>query len=112
MIYLASPYSDPDPAVREWRFQEVCRAAAQMIAEGQMVLSPIVHCHPIALMGNLPLDWQYWERYTMEILPMCVSMTVLMLPGWVESKGVSDEILIAQRLEKPVIYRFWETEAA
>lgn len=25
LVYLASPYSDPDPAVKEQRFADVCR---------------------------------------------------------------------------------------
>jgi hypothetical protein len=51
MIYLASPYSHPDPAVREARFREACRAAAKLMRLGQPAFSPIVHGHPIAVYG-------------------------------------------------------------
>ena len=34
MIYLASPYSHPDPAVREFRFREACRAAGVTLSIG------------------------------------------------------------------------------
>ncbi|GIW55540.1 MAG: hypothetical protein KatS3mg082_1944 [Nitrospiraceae bacterium] len=34
MIYLASPYSHPDPAVREERFHAACRAAAALLLAG------------------------------------------------------------------------------
>ena len=40
MIYLASPYSHPDPAVREERFREACRAAAKLISLGRIVSRP------------------------------------------------------------------------
>jgi hypothetical protein len=31
MIYLASPYSHPDPLVREQRFRDACRATASLL---------------------------------------------------------------------------------
>ncbi len=34
MIYLASPYSHPDVAVREARFHAACRAAAEFMRDG------------------------------------------------------------------------------
>ena len=34
MIYLATPYSHPDPAVREQRFQVVNRAASSLKRRG------------------------------------------------------------------------------
>ena len=33
MIYLASPYLDPDPLVRRERFRAACQAAAKLIRE-------------------------------------------------------------------------------
>jgi Domain of unknown function (DUF1937). len=47
MIYLASPYSHPDPLVREARFDAACRAMADLVHAGQIVFSPIVHGHPL-----------------------------------------------------------------
>ena len=55
LIYLASPYSDPDPWVKENRFLAVCTKAAKMMSEGAYVFSPIAHTHPIAKYG-LPGD--------------------------------------------------------
>jgi len=64
MIYLATPYSDPDPEVREFRYREVNKAAAQLISEGHHVFSPISHTHPIAQAGDLPTGWDYWRHTT------------------------------------------------
>ena len=47
IIYLAAPYSHPDPGVRERRFRAINRAAAALIAEGRIVFSPISMSHPI-----------------------------------------------------------------
>ena len=42
MIYLASPYSDPDPAVRQSRFEAACKATAEMLRAGLIVFSPVM----------------------------------------------------------------------
>ena len=103
MIYLASPYSHPDPAVREARFRAVCREAAEMIRSGTQVFSPVAHTHPIAAYG-LPMEWASWEKYDRMFLEMCSEVWVLMLDGWRESKGVQAEIGIARELGRPVLY--------
>ena len=103
MIYLASPYSDPDPAVQEERFQTACRHAAKMMRAGIHVFSPIAHSHPIARYG-LPGDWSFWKDYNCEFLKMCTALDVLMMPRWNESTGVAAEIALAHGLGKPVRY--------
>jgi nucleoside 2-deoxyribosyltransferase len=103
IIYLASPYSHPDPAVREQRFHAACRAAVALLHAGRVVFSPIAHSHPLAQHG-LPGNWQFWERYDRAFLERCDEVVVLMLDGWEESFGVQAEIRIAQELGKPVRY--------
>ena len=56
MIYLASPYSHPDPAIREARFDAACRVTAEQIRAGQPVFAPVVMGHPLVRYG-LPGDW-------------------------------------------------------
>jgi hypothetical protein len=103
MIYLASPYSHPDPTVREQRFRAACLAAAQLVSAGHIVFSPIAHGHPIALCG-LPTDWRFWEPFDRHLLARCDEVVVLMLDGWETSVGVREEIRIARELGKPVRY--------
>ncbi len=103
MIYLASPYSHPDPAVREHRYREACRSAARLMRAGHHVFSPIAHSHGIAEHG-VPGDWAYWESLDRHLLKMCDEMGVLMLDGWYESKGVQAEIRIARELGKPITH--------
>jgi hypothetical protein len=104
MIYLASPYTHPNPAVREQRFDAACAVAAMLLREGHLVFSPIAHSHPLTRFG-LPLEWDFWERYDRHHLERCESVLVLMLDGWEESRGVQAEIALAQSLGKPVWYR-------
>jgi hypothetical protein len=103
MIYLACPYSSPDPAVREQRFEAACRAVAQLISQGRTVFSPIVYGHAICGYG-LPLDWHFWQRHDRRFLEVCHEVVVLMLDGWHESVGVHAEIAIARELGKPVTF--------
>lgn len=103
MIYLASPYSHPDPAVREQRFRAACQAAVALLHAGRVVFSPIAHSHPLAQHG-LPGNWHFWERYDRAFLERCDEVLVLMLDGWEESVGVQAEIRIARELGKPVRY--------
>jgi len=109
MIYLASPYSDPDPTVREQRFEAACAMAAAMLRVGQAVFSPIVHSHPLVAYG-LPTDWAFWQRVDVEHLRRCDGVAVLMLDGWDRSSGVREEVCLALELGKPV--RYIASEAA
>ena len=104
MIYLASPYSDPDPEVLEMRFDVICRIAAKAMQKGQHVFSPIAHCHPIAKVGKLPTDFQFWNGYDRWFITHCQELHVVQLPGWERSIGVRSEILIAEELGVPVRY--------
>jgi nucleoside 2-deoxyribosyltransferase len=91
LIYLASPYSHPDPAVRQIRYEVACEAAAYLMRRGLMVFSPIVHSHPIAQYG-LPKDYAFWRQYDEALMDACWGIVVLMIDGWRESKGVTAEI--------------------
>jgi hypothetical protein len=103
VIYLASPYTHPDPAVRQARFEAACRAAAALIGAGKTVFSPIVHSHTLCQFG-LPPDWRFWQRHDRRHLDACEEVVVLMLDGWRESVGVQAEVAIARELGKPVMF--------
>ena len=104
MIYLASPYSDPDPAVMEQRFEAAAKFCAARMREGLVIYSPIVHCHPIAVRHELPRDWAFWEKFDREMIKRADSLWVLTLPGYDRSKGVNAEIELARLLGVPVSY--------
>ena len=106
MIYLASPYSHPDPAVREERFREVSRYAAHLIRRGEVVFCPIAHSHPIEVHADdvLPGGWGFWSRIDTPFLAAADEVRVLRLPGWTASEGVRGEVDLALRLGIPVTY--------
>ena len=102
LIYLAVPYSHSSADVREARFKSANKAAAQLMRAGLYVFSPISHTHPIALAGDLPLGWEYWQNYDRAILQICRKLVVLQLEGWLQSKGILEEIKIAEEMGIPV----------
>jgi hypothetical protein len=103
IIYLASPYSHPDVAVRLDRFRQACKVAGLLMNKGMIVFSPIAHTAPVADECNLPLGWDFWEKYDRAFLSVCSAMYVLTIEGWSKSVGVLAEIGIAKELNLPIL---------
>jgi hypothetical protein len=104
LCIVCSPYSHPDPEVREQRFQAACDAAAGLVASGELVVCPVAHSHVIAVHGRLPTEWEFWARFDLRLMAACDEVVVLTLQGWRESVGVQAEVRIADELGKPVRY--------
>jgi len=104
LVYLACPYSHPDPAVRFMRAQLASLTAAELMREGSPVFSPLSHSHMMSENGGLPDEWAFWERVDRPILRQCERMIVLKLDGWDKSVGVAAEIKIADELDIPIEY--------
>ncbi len=102
--YLASPYSHVSPDTMEKRFQAAELATATFLLSDVAVYSPIVHCHQLGKMHNLPTDFKFWMRYNYRMLSPALSLIVLKISGWEESIGVQAEIEYAVTHGKPVRY--------
>lgn len=103
IIYLASPYSNPDESIMEYRYLMACQAAALLIKQGFVVYSPIAHSHVIAKTGLISGDWHTWERQCIAMLDACSYMLVLTLPGWQHSVGIAAEIRHCDNRSIPVL---------
>ena len=108
MIYLASPYSSPDPLLRKTRYLLAAELTATMLSQGLHVYSPIVHCHDLAERFNLPSDFEFWKKYNFDMLRRADFLTVYQLPGWLESKGVSAEVQMALALGMTITYEEYD----
>lgn len=91
MIYLASPYSHPDPLIMKTRFLLAEQVTAKLLGEGLFVYSPIVHCHELGLKYSLPTDFAFWKKYNFDMIRRCSVLFVLSIDGWELSKGVRAE---------------------
>lgn len=108
MIYLASPYSHPEPAVREMRAAHAIAALRYIAAEfggysRVTIFSPIVYGHALIAAGYPP-DWENWKAFDCEMISFSSMIVVLKLDGWEESQGVQAEIKFAKSLGKPIEY--------
>lgn len=102
LVYLATPYSHELSEVCEQRFHVVNRVAAKLMQSGIHIFSSISHTHPIAIDGELPKGWDFWDRFDRLIIGMCVKMIVLRQDGWEESVGVTAELAIAREMGLPI----------
>lgn len=107
-VYLASPYSHPDPAVRLARYELVSQVAADIIvnSKGQtMPFAPITHSHPLfVLRPETGEDFKQWQDFDEWMIRNCDEVWVLTVDGWRESAGVQAEIKYAKNIWKPVKY--------
>jgi hypothetical protein len=105
-IYLASPYTDDDPDVRQRRFEVVCRVAGELMEEGHIVFSAIAHGHSVETIGmEGPAGHDFWMRQCVGMLERAEKLVVLTLDGWEVSRGVQEEIEFALRRGIPTEYR-------
>lgn len=106
VIYLAAPYSHPDPAVRHRRAHQAAAVAADLAASGYCVFSPITHGHQLAsyLPHEVAQDHEFWMKQCLPILSLADALVILPIDGWRESRGVWLEIEHARRedLAKPI----------
>ena len=104
MIYLASPYSDPDSKVMDQRYNLICEACAALARRGFNVYSPIVHWHVIAKRFNLSKKYSFWKKHDEEMIKICNDFWVLTIHGWNTSKGVANESAYAVKQIREIKY--------
>jgi hypothetical protein len=107
LIYLATPYNHEDMDRVLQRVQNVNSLAANLIAEGFNIYSPITHSHEILQASKknkikLPRGWEYWKHHDREMIEKCDVMVVYAQEFWQHSEGVFEEKRIAQKLGIPV----------
>lgn len=102
LIYLASPYSHPDEAVREERYDQASATTAHFLREGRLVYSPIAHTHSLATKSELPKEFAFYESFDFAMLSRASALWVLLLEGWQESTGVASEVELAIKLNMPI----------
>lgn len=104
LIYLASPFSDPDSKVRESRYNQTIEATGLLLKAGLFVYSPIVHNYEIAVRYELPKEFEFWREFDSLMVDKCDILAVLMLFGWIDSVGVMYELNLAKESGKEIKY--------
>lgn len=107
-IYVASPYTSPDPAVMQSRYEQVEQYTAWLLKNGDWAYSPIVHCHPMTTKYNLPVDAEYWQQYNNAMLRGARVVHFLQMEGWEDSRGMAHERRVCDIAGIPWVYRSLE----
>lgn len=105
MIYLASPFSHPLPAVEYQRFLETQRFVAHHLALGVPLFSPIVYTYQMSFTHKFPGDAEFWKFLNDEAVLRSSKVWVLQLQGWDKSLGVAHEIQTAERAMIEIEYK-------
>ena len=105
-IYIASPYSDPDPAVREKRYLAACYYTVKLLSARKFPYSPIVSNHHLALEFGLNYTANDWMAYNFAMLSSAKELHVLTIEGWDKSVGLTAEVNFwrALRQGSPIYY--------
>lgn len=104
MIFVSVPYSHPDQLVVQDRVRILSHYCGKLLEEGKWNLSPVTHGTTISRHVKLPMDFNFWQHISYEMLKVCEEMHVLMLEGWEDSIGVLGEINYAKMNNIPIHY--------
>lgn len=103
VLYLATSYSNPDPAKRAAHAALASQCAAWFMEGGWCVLSPLSMGQAIAVEApNLPTDFAAAQEVCLRMLEASDALVVLLLEGVRESVGVAAEIDHARKLGIPL----------
>ena len=108
-IYLASPYTSPDPIVRNSRVELASIIAARLMEQGYVVFSPITHGHRVAdhLHHRNAHSHEFWMAQCLPMLEASDCMMILPIDGWRESRGIAEELAFARSNDIPIF--FWQS---
>lgn len=108
LIYIASPYSHKSSRIETKRFQEITKIASilQTRNPGMAMFLPITQSHMMRVHGDgkLGTSFDAWKDVDLNAINHCDEVWVIMMNGWLESKGVTAEIEHALLNNKMVRY--------
>jgi hypothetical protein len=103
-VYLGCPYTNPDPDVQLQRVELASIVAARLMLNGFAVYSPITHGHQVA--QHIPqgedTGHDFWMGQCLPMLAKASALVILPMAGWRQSRGLRDEMALAQRLHIPI----------
>lgn len=110
LIYLASPYNDPSPTIREARKEAVadCMAYFARTAADVCIYSPIMNWGYVAVKHTLPHSFDFWAQQDFHMIQKSRAVWVLKVEGWEDSYGIRQEMEYANNINRPLFYVYPE----
>ena len=101
-IYIAGPYSHPDPAVREQHVARAMQAGLGLLQAGHAPVIPHLNHYfdEWVVKQGIALSYEQYMRWDAALLEVCDGMLFL---G--SSPGADRELELAVRLGKPIVSR-------
>lgn len=106
LIYVAGPYTDPSPVVRDFRTRKLAAYTAKLLQKGKLAYCPVAHGHTLCRDVNLPLTGSFWKVQWKPFLAEAEELHILTLEGWMQSKGTLDETRLFKQwnpTERPLL---------
>lgn len=106
LIYLAAPYSNEDNAVVKDRMDKFREAIADLTEANLLVVSPLEKHYSLftgELNREIASDWNYWGRFSEELMKKCGAVVVLAFDGVDNSPGVAGELELARIHKLPTL---------
>lgn len=104
-VYLAGPYTDPDPVGRIRRFRRLTYVAARLTQAGHVVFSPITHFHLMTRRVVLSDEPEFWNLLNKAFLKWADTLVVdRFFDAWSASRGVAFETATASAMKIPIYY--------
>lgn len=105
LIFVSSPYTNPDEEIRQKNYQDVSEFTADLIEKGHVVFSPILFGHTVSnIKKGMPTDWDFWKNFCLSFLIKCDELIVYQMDGWDRSIGVKEEIEFAEKNGIKILY--------
>lgn len=116
-VYIAAPYTSSFNDVvskrsqEDRRYETIEHYMVKVFNQGNIALSPVIHCRDLALRHRMPTTYDFWQTYCEETLKLISKderseVHVLMMEGWESSVGVKHEVEVAKSLQITVRYIF------
>lgn len=100
--YLASPYTNPDPDVVSYNYEQVLIYSWLLHQKGLHHFCPIAHCHEVASRYGMPTDYLFWQEFADCFIIPSRGIIIAAIPGWEQSRGIQHERRRATQLKKPI----------
>lgn len=102
--YFGHPYSDHKPELRTMRHSLGLQVNAKLQSMGVFVYNAINSTHEYAARFGYNYTHESWIELNHTFIDASCGMLVLGLPGWLESRGLREEMEYCATIGKPVYF--------
>ncbi len=100
-IFIAGPYSGPDIITILGNIRRGLEMAVALMELEQAYFCPFLD-YQLALVSDKDFPVELYQKISLAWLE--VSEAMIVLPGWLDSRGTLEEIKRAKKLEIPIFY--------